>query len=231
MKIFGPVHISLLLSTLAGGILLYIFSDKLKKWKHKENVRYIMAAVFFVNMAVYYLNYIIQGVYNWKVHLPLHLCFITGYIFMYILITNNKKLYKIVYFFTFIGPLPAMIWPDMKFGADNFVFYQFIISHHLLLLTSLYCLFVLDYDVKKSDIPKAFLCGNILVLIMFCFNSIFDTNYIMMYKLPDHIIEMYPFVTKIGSPILWLELVGILAMTASYIPAAIKHLKKEKQRL
>ena len=190
-----------------------------------------MAAVFFLNMTVYYLNYIIQGVYDWKVHLPLHLCFITGYVFMYILISNNKKLYKIVYFFTFIGPLPAMIWPDMKFGADNFVFYQFITSHHLLLLTSLYCLFVLDYDVQKSDIPKAFLCGNILVFIMFCFNSIFDTNYIMMYKLPDHIIEMYPFVTKIGAPILWLELIGILAMAVSYIPAAIIHLKKENQRL
>lgn len=187
-----------------------------------------MAAIFFINMAIYYINYIVQGAYNWKVHLPLHLCFITGYLFMYILVTNNKKLYKIVYFFTFVGPLPAIIWPDIKFGPDHFVFYQFIISHNVLLLTSLYCLFVLDYDVEKSDIPKAFLWGNGLMVVMFCFNSIFHTNYIMMNKLPDHIIEMYPFVTKIGCPILWLELVAILSLCASYIPAAIIHLKKEK---
>lgn len=67
-----------------------------------------MAAIFFINMLLLYLFFVLKGVYSWKLHLPLHLCFISGYLFMYVLVTGNQKLFRSVYFFTWIGPLPAM---------------------------------------------------------------------------------------------------------------------------
>lgn len=221
INLFGSSHIFLLLSTLVIGILMYIKRAQIKQWKYKEKFRYIMAAIFFINMLLLYLFFILKGVYSWKLHLPLHLCFISGYLFMYVLITGNQKLFRSVYFFTWIGPLPAMIWPNTPMRADRFLSYQFVISHHILLLTGLYCLFVLEYRIELKDIKKAFLLGNIIFASIFVFNNLFGTNYIMTTTLPPHIIKLFPFLQYFNMPILWLEICGIAMMFIAYIPAMI----------
>ena len=99
-----------------------------------------------------------------------------------------------------------------------------------MLLFSLYCLFVLEYEVPFKSIIPTFFIGNGLVAVMAVFNTIFHTNYIMMTGLPEQLYEVYPFLYMLP-PIFWLELVGILAMLAAYIPALIRNrdLKREKK--
>lgn len=216
--------------TVLAAVLLYLNRDRLKHWKHKEHFRYIMAAVFFVNMLFLYLFFILRGVYTWKLHLPLHLCFISGYLFMFVLVTNNKKLFKAVYFFTWVGPLPAMIWPNTPMRVDRFLSYQFVISHHILLLMGLYCLFVLDYKIVRKDILKAFLLGNIIFVSVFLFNLAFGTNYIMTTTLPPHILALFPFLRYLNIPILWLELCGIAMMFIAYLPAKLVNRSAKTER-
>lgn len=227
--IFGSLHILISFFTVAAALLLFMYRDKLRKFKYKENVRYILAAILFMNMTVYYVSQILVGEYNWKIDLPLHFCFITGYTFMYILVTGNRKLYKIIYFFTFAGPVPAMIWPDLAYTYDRYVFWQFVISHHFMLLSSVYVLTVLEYKISKKDISTAFIVGNILVGIITVFNNVFGTNYIMIGELPAQIYRIYPF-AKYMPPIFWLESVAMLAIAIAYIPAHfINKLDKEKE--
>ena len=216
--IFGPLHMIISVITITIALLIFIYRDKLKSFKWKENVRYVLAAVLFINMSVYYLSLIILKTFDWRIDLPLHFCFITGYAFMYVLITGNKKLYTVIYFFTFIGPITAMIWPDVKFGYDRIIFWQFVISHHFMLLSSIYVLVVLEYKIQRKNILKAYIIGNIIVVIMAIFNGVFKTNYIMMGELPAQIYRLYPFV-KYMPPIFWLETVAIGIIAIAYIPA------------
>ncbi len=222
--LFGPMHIFLSVTTVVIALLIFKYKDKLRTLKFKENIRYILAAILFINMSVYYISKIILKTYDWRLDLPLHFCFITGYIFMYVLITGNRKLYSIIYFFTFVGPIPAIIWPDLKFDYDRLIFWQFIISHHFMLLSSIYVLVVLEYKIHKKDILKAYVTGNIIVFVMAIFNGIFNTNYIMMGQLPSHIYRIYPFV-KYMPPIFWLELVALTAIFIAYIPAYLLNKK------
>ncbi|MDD2376815.1 MAG: TIGR02206 family membrane protein [Clostridia bacterium] len=216
--LFGPLHMFISIVTIIIAILIFIYRDKLKTFKFKENIRYILAAVLFTNMSVFYASLILLKEYDWRVDLPLHFCFITGYLFMYILITGNKKLYSVIYFFTFVGPIPAMIWPDLAFNYDRIIFWQFVISHHFMLLSSLYVLTVLEYKICKKDIVKAYMIGNVIVVIMAIFNNLFKTNYIMMGELPAQIYKIYPF-AKYMPPIFWLELVALCAIAIAYVPA------------
>lgn len=216
--LFGSLHMFISIITIITAILVFAYRDKLKTFKWKENIRYILAAVLFTNMSVYYTSLIMLQTYDWKINLPLHFCFITGYLLIYVLVTGNKKLYSVIYFFTFVGPLPAMIWPDLKFNYDRIVFWQFIISHHFMLLSSLYVLTVLEYKICKKDIVKAYLFGNVIIIVMAIFNGIFKTNYIMMGELPAQIYRIYPFV-KYMPPIFWLELVALGAIAIAYVPA------------
>ncbi|MDF2865305.1 MAG: Integral rane protein [Clostridia bacterium] len=222
--LFGPMHIFLSVTTVVIALLIFKYKDKLRTLKFKENIRYILAAILFINMSVYYISKIILKTYDWRLDLPLHFCFITGYIFMYVLITGNRKLYSIIYFFTFVGPIPAIIWPDLKFDYDRLIFWQFIISHHFMLLSSIYVLVVLKYKIHKKDILKAYVTGNLIVFVMAIFNGIFNTNYIMMGQLPAHIYRIYPFVEYMP-PIFWLELVALTAIFIAYIPAYLLNKK------
>ena len=223
----NTTHIITLVLFIVSIITLYVNKKRLKKWKHKEKMRYIMAGILFTNMAVYYISLVLNGIYNWKTDLPFHLCFITGYAIMYALVTGSEKVFKIAYFFTFVGPLPAILIPDttqnlgFELGPDRYIYYQYVISHHFLILCSLYTLWVLDYKITVKDISPAFIYGNLLVGIMTIFNYYMGTNYIMVFNLPSHVLEYLPFL-KGGTPILWLEFAAICALIVSYLPVYIE---------
>ncbi len=228
--IFGWIHILITVVMLVAIFLIYINRDKIHNIKNQGKIfRYTISSVMLTNMVIYYLEAIVNGHYSLKVHLPLHLCFISGFFFIYILLTNNKKLFKYAYFFSFIGPLPAILFPDLITGFDRFIFWHFIISHHLFLIASHYCLFVLRWEVSKTDIIKSFAIANLYFIFILIFNTVFNTNYVMTTELPEHIMELFPFLENFNHPILWLYLAGTIAIVVSYIPVKIS--EKESKTL
>ena len=182
----------MLLCTAAAAILLFRHRDRLRRWRRRESLRYVLAGILFVNMTMFYGVFVIKGVYDWHIHLPLHFCFISGFLFMAVLASGSRKWFGAVYFFTWAGPLPAMIWPNTPTRFDRYLTYPFFISHHLLLLAGLYCLIVLRYRVEKRDLRRAFLWGNAIFAAVFLFNQLFGTNYIMTGQLPAHILGLFP---------------------------------------
>lgn len=227
-RLFGFWHIIMTLVMLGAIYLIYHNREAIRKWKYYDKpVRIFIAVFMFLNMVVYYVPMVMMGTWDYHVHLPLHLCFISGGIFMVTMLLGSRKLFKFVYFLSFLGPLPAILFPDLTCGPDRFIFWQFFISHHFFLTASLYTLFVLDYKIEKSDLPKAFIGSLAIFGMMFIFNQIFHTNYIMMNKLPDHMLKLFPFLTAFDHPMIWLVLTGILVFFLAYIPVKRWNLKNE----
>lgn len=215
MQVFGPLHIALIAAVIAGIILIYRFRAPLRKFGHEKTLRYLFAGILFANMTIYYVGMMFAGCYDVKKHLPLEFCFITGYLFMYILISENKKLFRIVYFFTLMGPLPAILWPNLTGTFDRYVFYQFIISHHIMLLMSIYTLVVFRYRVSFRDMIPAFFTAMGIFGVVFCINLLFGTNYIMQQKLPDTVLNLYPFLRQFDVPVFWLLICGLACLIAA----------------
>lgn len=212
-NLFGVLYFILLFSVLIVAVLMWRFRTKLRSTadKTKKVIRYSAAALLFANMTVYYLSLMLTGQYSIKKHLPLEFCFITGYILMYLLITNNKNgIYETLFYCTIIGPLPAMLFPNLSGSFDRFIFYQFIISHHIMMLISFYCIIVLQYKISVKGAFKAFLYGNAVFIAVSILNHFWGSNYIMQGKLPDHIIELFPFIKYFNSPFFWLEVCGLI---------------------
>ena len=131
-QLFGWFHITTLLVVLIGIFVIYQYRFQIQNLseKTKRKITIFIVLVMFLNMKIFYITKIIYGAYYWETDLPLHFCYISGYLFMYALLFKKERLYKVVYFFTFIGPLPAMIWTELYGTFDVYVFYQFYISHH-----------------------------------------------------------------------------------------------------
>lgn len=216
LLLFGGLHLAISAFFLALYACVILFRMKLRKFGHFKLIRRIMAAILFTNMLIHYTGRIAIGEWRLSEDLPLHICFMANFLMMYILVTNNKRsLFAVVYYFTLIGPLPAAVFPDLSRTWSGYLFWQFIISHHVMLLFSLYCAFVLEYKTAPKCAVYAFFIGNAYVALISVFNRFFGTNYIMLGELPAQLYRVFPFLSALPA-FVWLELVGMLAIIAAY---------------
>lgn len=222
-NLFDITHLCLIFLLVISLIIIYKNRNKLPNIKNKKRLKNIFAIILLANMIILYGGYIIYGVYDWKSHLPFHFCFITGILFSICMLINSKKLYKILYFWIFIGPLPAIIWPDNNSCFDNYLFYHYIISHHFLVIFSMIVYYMDRIKIEKKDILNSFFWAQAVFGFMIIFNQICGTNYIMSEKIPVRILELYPFLKNFNYPILLLELTGIIVMALAYIPVYFRN--------
>lgn len=220
LNFFGFTHILLILLTFVLILLIYKYREELKKIKCIKN---IIIGILFANMVIYILGAILFGNFDIGDHLPIHYCYITGFLFMYMLLKNNKKWFNFLYYAIFFCTTTVIIFQDPGITYDRYEFILLIISHHFLLISSFYCLYVLGYPVNKSGY-KTFINYTIIVyLVVFVINRVLGTDYIFNTAFPDFIYQYFPFI-KLLPPFMWLIMLSVPLLLLAYLP--IKHFKK-----
>lgn len=210
-KQFGLIHNLFILIPIIGLIIVYINRNKIAKIpiSKSRKILKICAIILLLNMLIYTVGFLYYGCFDYKRNLPFHLCFIANYMFMYGILFEKDWILKFTIFLCFIGPIPAILWPDFISTIDNFEWWQYVISHHFFIIVSFFSYYALGYKVEKKDYLKTFLLTNILMLIMYPFNLIFETNYIFSTEIPENVMVLYPWL-KYFPPMLTLEVVGLL---------------------
>ncbi len=216
-KQFGLIHNIFILLAIVGFVLVYLNRNRISKIPREKSLKIlkICAIILLVNMIIYTFGNLYFGSFKIENHLPFHLCFIANYIFMFGILFNKESLLKYTIFLCFIGPIPAILWPDLISTIDNFDFWQYVISHHFFLSVSLFSYYALGYKVEFKNYIKTFVLTNFLMLIMYPFNLAFHTNYIFSTKIPDNVMVLYPWL-KYFPPMLTLEVTGLAISGAVY---------------
>lgn len=227
--LFGTVHNILTISVILGLLFIYHYRHQIKSLsdRTKSIIKYGLIFILYLNMLIYYNGFSYYGIYSWKTHLPIHFCYISSFSFMIALLLNKKKWLNVIYFFTFIGPLPAILWPKMVSSFDSFIFYQWIISHHIFLLGSFFIYYMYDLNIVKRDFFKVIVLANGVFLFATIFNYFFDTNYIFSNEIPSHIFKLYPFLKSFNYPLVLLEITGIVMASIAYIPVFLKNKERK----
>lgn len=178
-KIFGFQHLLMTIVTIILFIIVYKLkdNDKLKTKKNIKKIRIIISIIILLNMFIYRGSYMYYGIYNVKIHLSLYYCHIVNYLFVLSLIMNYKPFYKIIYGLTWIGSFCSMIFPDISGGIDTFLFYSLFISHHLMLVFVTLIMGINKIHFKFKDLLKSSISGIGILLITYCINYDFGTNY------------------------------------------------------
>lgn len=214
LPFFGPIHLILIISTILIIIGIYKYKDKLKKFKY---IKGIIIGILFLNMIVFILGAILTGNFDIQLHIPIHYCYITGFIFMYMLLKDRKKWFNTLYYAIFFCTITVIIFQDPTVAYDRYQFILLIISHHFLLISSFYTLYVLEYPVNKKGYKSFIIYSVILYLSVFILNKIMETNYIFNSSFPNFVYEYFPFI-KYLPPLVWLILLSIPLLACAYIP-------------
>lgn len=222
-KQFGLIHNIFILIALIGVILVYINRNRIAKIdKKKVNIILkISAIILLINMIIYTFGNLYYDHFFIDKDLPLHLCFIANYMFMFGILFNKTNILKYTIFLCFVGPIPAVLWPDLVSTIDNYNFWQYVISHHFFMIISLFSYYALGYRVEIKNYVKTIILTNFLMLIMIPFNMKFNTNYIFSSKIPDNVMVIYPWL-KYFHPILIIEVLGMVLSWLVYYFIIVK---------
>lgn len=226
-KPFGLIHNIFTISSLLVSLILFINRNRISKIDNKKTWKILRvgATILLLNMIIYTFGNLYYGSFNYKEMLPFHLCFIANYMFMFAVYTKNINILRITIFMCFIGPIPAILWPDLVSTIDNFNFWQLVISHHFFLNLSLFSYYALNYRVRKIDYLKTFIFLNVLLILSYPFNKLFDTNYCFTNYMPGNVIELYPFIIKFPH-LLVMEILGIIISLLIYFIVIIPRNKE-----
>ena len=215
IEVFGMFHIFLLVASLCIALLFFLFRKKLKINKH---IKKIIAIILLLNMVIWYGGYIMTGTWTYKFHLPLHLCFILNFLYIYALLFDKKEMYNYLFYMIGMSSISGIVWMADNLSFEKYITIQYIISHHFMLLSVYYLFFVLKEKVNIVGLKKAIILMNIIFISVLAFNLLFGTEYIFVKSFPPQIYKLYPFLKGfgLGFRIILLEAVGLLIGVANY---------------
>lgn len=231
-KPFDFIHITCIFFVVITLILIYVNRNKISALKEttKRKILITIAIIMLINMIIYNIAPHIFNYYDYKIHLPFQLCFISGYLFMYGIFFKNERILKITFFLSFIGPIPAILWPDLPSTFDDFNFWKYFISHHIFICTSFFSYYALNYKINKNNLLDVIIITQLMILAMMPFNIIFDMNYIYSAEIPSNIVQMYPFLKYI-IPIFAIEFIGTLIFILVYQIVKIRNKELARQSI
>ena len=152
--------------------------------------------------------------WNTQDFLPLHLCNISYFICILVLLSKKQWMYEWALLLAMPSAFNALITPELIWGSNNWHIFEYYFTHAILILVPLYLMFVMNYKLRILSWWKIFLKAQIVFLIVFTFNFILDTNYMFLLSKPlvnnPFIIGDWPFY------ILFVQLIGLLHIVLIY---------------
>lgn len=186
--------------------------------RSKRNFRYVFAVFIAVQQASIYIYYTVSGEWSMEVTLPLQLCDVSLFLAIAVLLTKRQVLSELLYFWGVGGATQAILTPDIgPYTFPHFVFYQFFVSHAVILLTCIYMISAEGFRPSRKSVPRTFLITNLYALLIFPVNLLTRGNYLFLSRKPEggtllDVLGPWPWY------ILSLEAVALLLFILLYLP-------------
>jgi hypothetical integral membrane protein (TIGR02206 family) len=151
------------------------------------------------------------GGWDLKGGLPLHICDINGMVATLALLTGNRWLRAVLYFWTFALTTQAFIQPHLNVGPAHILFWAFWGAHSLILACAVYDVVVLKFRPDWSDLGRACAASAAYIALVMPIDLVLGANYGFVGNPADPKM-IPPFVAALG-PWPWRVLV-IFALAA-----------------
>jgi hypothetical integral membrane protein (TIGR02206 family) len=193
-------------------LVILSLRNKSIEFKEKTSTYFAyLAIIFYVTTNIFTL---IIG--NWTIQdfLPLHLCNISYFICILVLLNKKQWMYEWTLMLAMPSALNALITPELIWGSSNWHIFEYYFMHGILILVPLYLMFIMNYKLRIFSWWKTFLRAQIVFVIVYSLNLILDTNYMFLLSKPEvnnpFIIGDWPFY------IIFIQIIGLLHIVVIY---------------
>jgi len=227
---YSTSHNLALLILLVFFVSIYLLRQKLKNAPVDKIVRYTLAATLILQELALNVWRLANGTWSVANSLPLHLCGVAIVLSAVMLINRNYSLYELNYFWGLGGAIQALLTPDIGiYSFPHFRFFQFFLSHGLIIAASLYLTFTAGFRPRHKSIWKVFAITNIYLVFIAGFNWLTGGNYLFICHKPvdGSLMDMmgpWPWY------IFTLEFVAVISFYIYYAPFGISDMIKRRQQ-
>jgi len=227
--LFDSKHLAALgLIALIG--LSFIFARKLWDEKAKRAFRYFLAGwLVFWEISWHILN-LVWGTWTIQTMLPFHLCSVTVWLSVYLLLNKTYSIFEVTYFLGIGGALQALITPDAgEYGFPHYRAFQTFASHGGIVLASLYFAVVEGYRPTLKSFKRVLIWTNVYMVCVFFLNLAIGSNYLFIAFKPP-----FPTLLDVLAPWPWyileLEVIAFAILGAMYLPYLIMDLRRARSQ-
>lgn len=128
---------------------------------------------------------LINGTFDPKIDLPLHLCRFSALLLPIMHITLNRFLFGILYFWTVVGAGNAIATPDLLIDFPSWEYFVYFIGHCFLVIGSIYAVLVYKMYPGWKDLKNAIIGTNLYVILSMVINYAIGSNYFYTLGKPE----------------------------------------------
>lgn len=174
IKTFGLDHliyISILVVTLVALIL-----NRHKVRANSEKIGNIILIVSILQQILLYSWYFFETGFDVSEALPLQICRISSLLGIYFLITKNKKVLDVMFYFGLYA-YGSFLYPSRIYPIYHAIGISFVINHLITILLPYFAFIAYDWRPNFKSLKKS--CGYFLVYFVFVYflNPMIDGNY------------------------------------------------------
>ncbi len=217
---YSAPHLAALIVILLFCAVLIGCRKYLAEGKSRKTFRYAFAVFIALQQAALYIWYTVSGEWSAAVTLPIQLCDLSLFLSIVVLLTRRQILTELVYYWGMGGATQALLTPDIgNYTFPHFVFYQFFISHGVILLTCIYMITVEKFRPSSRSVLRTFLITNLYALFILPINHLTGGNYLFLGRKPAGG-SILDFLGPWPWYLLSLEAVALVLFILLYIPFA-----------
>ena len=171
---FGSIAINghFLISGILFGILYFLY-DRIKNINTLYNLLLYLLIINFLSFNIYLLA---TNVFDYKIHLPFHLCYLTELGILIAIIFKNYFFYPWLVLNALGGGITGFTNSNLPNDALYIEHIHLYLSHFNLLLFSL-ILYRNRFVISKTNFINSIIFNAIIFFIIFYLNILFESNY------------------------------------------------------
>lgn len=154
-------------------ILFFLFKHRLAQSQYEKQIRYGIGGLLVLML----ITLIVIDASGGHIYLPFHLCSISYILTIILLFTDNKTIFRFVFFTGIIGGIVTFAIPELDHaGYNRFRFYEFIIAHAMIIMVPIYYLTNRGYKITLKHMIWTMVATNIIGFSMIPVNLFLDSR-------------------------------------------------------
>ncbi|MDM5225788.1 TIGR02206 family membrane protein [Cytobacillus sp. NJ13] len=182
--VFSASHIVMIVLFAAAAALLFLLRKVL--YRLDQKFRLYMFLLLFTLELLYHIWLYLGGKWDISFTLPLQLCSISLVLCLLLLASKSKDVFQIVYFIGVMVALMAILTPELFLGFPHFRYFQFFITHNLIVWTCLYFVFVHQFRPTGKGMYQSFIFLNLCAAAALLANKLTGGNYMFLSRKPEN---------------------------------------------
>lgn len=185
-ELFGPIHLATLATIFAFSAVLVILARSKSTRYLIPKISIFLAVVIILNELIFFTFLIFSGSWNYRWHLPLHLCDLAIISVFISLIWRKQWVWELSYYWALGGTIQALLTPGIISNFPEYIFFKFYLTHGLIVISVIFLAAGCGLKIEWASLKRVFIITNLYALIVGVFNAIFATNYGYLRAKPSH---------------------------------------------